>query len=302
MVGTQETPVDPRNAQVLVYLNGDLVPRAEATISVFDAGFLLGDGLFENFRLHRGRLLFAERHVERLYAGARAIDLDIGMAREDLIGAVELTCTANRMTDGAHVRLVVTRGLKATPTQDPRQGAGRPTIVIIAEHRQPSPQLLTDGARLATVAMRSAPADAFDMRLNALSRLNLVAAQIQALNAGADEALLLDPRGFVSSAAAANVFVVRNGTVYTSTGAYCLNGITRANVIELCDANRIPCFEADIPLADAYAADEVFLTGTLGGVTPVAALDGRGFGRIPGPVTARIRRLYEGLMDKAAGL
>jgi branched-chain amino acid aminotransferase len=300
MAGSQDFPEDPRNAGVLVYLNGDLVPRAEAKVSVFDAGFVLGDGVWEGFRLHKGAVLFAERHVERLFSGARAIDLDIGMTRPDLIGALELTLTANRMTDGVHIRLMVTRGIKKTPNQDPRHTASKATVVIVAEHKLPSPALARDGLKLFTSTIRTTPADMFDMRLNSHSRLNLIQALIQAIKAGGDEALMLDPNGFVASCNATNFFMVKNGAVYTSTGDFCFNGITRANVIELCDANRIPLYATNFTLAEVYNADEAFVTGTFGGITPVSAVDGRSFGTLPGRVTARLKTLYEALKDRAA--
>lgn len=301
MAGSEDFAADPRNAELLVYVNGDLVPRDAAKISVFDAGFLLGDGVWEGFRLHRGKVLFAERHLERLYAGARALDLDIGVPRGDLLGAVELTATANRMVDDAYIRLIVTRGEKRTAGQDPRFVVTKPTLVILAEHKPLAGRAASEGTRLFTAATRCTPADMQDMRLNSLARLNLLMALIQAQKAGADEALLLDPRGFVATANAANFFMVKAGAVYTSTAAYCFNGITRAHVLDLCDENRIPCYETDFTLAEAYVADEAFLTGTLGGITPVTSLDGRRLGRVAGAVTSRIRRLYDALRDKAAG-
>lgn len=298
MTAADDVAADPRNRDALVFLNGDLVPRATARVPVGDA-FAAGDGIWEGLRLHRGKVLFAERHVERLYAGARAIDLDIGMARDDLIGAIELTCTANRMNDDVYIRVIVTRGADVWTWSGGRAiaAAARPTVAIIAEYR-PATQMATAGIRLFTAATRCSPPDIADMRLKSLARLNLVTAQIQARKAGADEALLLDPRGFVATAGSANVFLVRAGAVYTSSGAYCLNGITRASVIQLCDSSRIPAFETDITLAEAYAADEIFVTGTLAGITPVRTLDGRDFGRAPGTVTARIRSLYDGLLDR----
>ena len=285
---------DMSEAQPLVYLNGDLVPRAEARLSVLDAGLTGGDGVWEGLRLHGGRVLFGERHVERLYAGARAIDLDIGMACADLLGAVELTCTANRMLDAVHIRLMVTRGERRRPGE-----AARPTVIIIAEPDGPA-TVRPAALKLFTAALRCAPADSFDMRLKSLSRLNLITAQLQAARAGADDALLLDPRGFVSTCAGANFFMARGGAVYTSTGTYCFNGITRAHVIQLCDANRVPLYETDFTLAEVHVADEAFVTGTFGGIVPVAALDGRGFGRAPGALTTRIRAWYEALRDREA--
>jgi branched-chain amino acid aminotransferase len=301
MAGSQDFPADPRNAGVRIYVNGDLVPRDEARVSVFDAGFVLGDGVWEGVRLHRGRLVFLDAHLDRLFEGARAIDLDIGMTREGVVAALHATLAANGMEDGVHLRMMVTRGLKKTPNQDPRHTIGPATIVIVAEWKQPNPALQTRGLSLFTSTIRCSPADMFDMRLNSHSRLNLITALIQAIKAGADEALMLDPLGFVSSCNATNFFFVRDGQVFTSTGDYCFQGITRGNVIGLCQANGIPIRQANFALKDVYSADEAFVTGTFGGVTPVSAIDGRTLpAALPGPVTARLRGLYDALKDRAA--
>ena len=302
MAGSQDFAPDPRNEAVLVYVNGDLVPRAEAKVSVFDAGFSLGDGVWEGLRLHKGRLLFLEAHLDRLFAGAKAIALDIGMDREQLTAALARTLDANGMSDGAHLRLMVTRGVKATVNQDPRNALGRPTVVITAEHKAPAP-VQQRGLRLATSSIRCSPAQMFDMRLNSHSRLNLITALLEAIAAGADEALMLDPSGFVSSCNATNFFFVRAGEVRTSTGRFCFNGITRANVIALCGDHDVPLQLGEFALDEAHHADEAFVTGTLGGITPVVSIDGHRMsaGR-PGPVTARLQALYAALKDADAGL
>ncbi len=294
MAGSQDFAEDPRNGEVLVYVNGELVPRAAATVSVFDSGFILGDGIWEGLRIHGGRPAFLERHLDRLFMGARAIDLDLGLSREEIRAALERTLAANGMTgqEGVHIRLMVTRGVKRTPNQAPRHTISPPTVVIVAEYKEPSPTIVNLGLRLFTSAIRCARADMFDMRLNSHSRLNLIAALVQAIKAGADEALMLDDRGFVSSCNATNFFIVRKGIVHTSTGAACFKGITRENAIELCAANAIPCREHDFTLAEVYDADEAFVTGTFGGMTPVAAVDGRTLPALPGPVTLRLRALY----------
>ncbi|WP_368417393.1 aminotransferase class IV [Falsiroseomonas sp.] len=301
MAGSQDFAVDPRNAGVKVYVSGDLVPRDQASVSVFDAGFVLGDGVWEGVRLHRGRLVFLDEHLDRLSEGARAIALDIGMTREAITDALHATLRANGMEDGVHLRLMVTRGLKTTPNQDPRNAIGRPTVVITAEWKLPSPALVTQGLKLFTASIRCTPADMFDMRLNSHSRLNLITALLQAIAAGADEALMLDPHGFVSSCNATNFFFVRDGEVLTSGGDYCFNGVTRAKVIALCRENSIPLRLGSFALMDVYAAQEAFVTGTFGGLTPVRAVDGRALpAALPGPVTARLRGLYAALMDQAA--
>jgi branched-chain amino acid aminotransferase len=300
MAGSQDIAEDPRNANVLVWINGNLVPRADAKISVFDGGFIAGDGVWEGLRLHNGRLLFLDEHLDRLWQGARAIDLDIHLSRDDLAQAVMDTCRANSMTDGVHIRLMVTRGLKKTPSQDPRQTIGSPTIVIVAEHKVPNPDLAQTGLTLATSAIRCTRPDQFDMRLNSHSRLNLITALIHAYKAGADEALMLDDAGFVASCNATNFFFVRGGDVFTSTGRSCFNGITRGKVIGLCRQNGIGTHLGDFTLLDVYAADEAFVTGTFGGVTPVRAIDGRILpAPLPGPLTKRIAAAYADLVRRA---
>lgn len=299
MKGSQDFAADPRNATVKVYVSGALVPRDEARVSVFDAGFVLGDGVWEGMRLHKGRLVFLDLHLDRLFDGARAIDLDIGMTREALVAALWETLHANGMEDGVHIRLMVTRGLKKTPNQDPRQTIGRATVVIVAEWKLPSPAIVTTGLSLFTSSIRCSPADMFDMRLNSHSRLNLIIALNQAIKAGADEALMLDPHGFVSSCNATNFFFVRGGEVWTSSGDYCFRGVTRGHVIALCRENGIPLRQANFALMDVYGAEEAFVTGTFGGLTPVRAIDGRVMPAAPpGPMTMRLRSLYEALKDR----
>lgn len=301
MAGSQDFAPDPRNAAALIWLNGALVPRDRAMVSVFDAGFVLGDGVWEGLRLHKGRLLFLDAHLDRLFDGARAIALEIGLDRAGIVAALEDTLAANAMTDGVHIRLMVTRGPKSAPNQDPRNALGRPTVVIVAEHKSPAPDLARRGLKLATSAIRCSPADMFDMRLNSHSRLNLIRALLDAIAAGADEALMLDPHGFVSSCNATNFFCVRGGEVLTSSGDYCFNGVTRGNVIRLCREADIPLRLGNFTLGELYGAQEAFVTGTFGGLTPVREIDGRAFpGGLPGPVTTRLRDLYESLKDSEA--
>jgi branched-chain amino acid aminotransferase len=300
MAGSQDYAPDPRNAHALVYLNGDLVPRQEAKVSIFDAGFSLGDGVWEGLRLHRGRLMFLDAHLDRLFEGALAIGLEIGLDRAGVTGALHRTVEANGMTGGAHLRLMVTRGLKATVNQDPRNALGQPTIVITAEYKATSPPAPGKGLALHTASIRCTPRDMFDMRLNSHSRLNLITALLEAIDAGADEALMLDPHGFVSSCNATNFFFVRGGELHTSTGEFCFNGVTRSNIIALARENGVPIHLGDFDLAAAHGADEAFVTGTLGGVTPVRAIDGRSLPETPGPLTLKLRDLYLALMDRDA--
>jgi branched-chain amino acid aminotransferase len=284
---------DPRNDGVLVYVNGAFVRRDEARVSIFDSGFVLGDGIWEGLRLVQGRIISLEAHLDRLWEGATSIALDIGMSRAELTQAVLDTLAKNAMTDGAHIRLMVTRGVKRTPNQDPRFVIGKATVVIVAEWKTPKPESKARGLSLFTSTFRTSGPDVFDLRLNSHSRLNLIQALIQAIHAGADEALMLDPRGFVASCNSTNFFIVRNGELWTSTGAYSFKGITQGNVIDAWTAAGGRARECDFTLAQVYSAEEAFVTGTLGGVTPVTKVDGRviGDGR-PGAQTIRAGELY----------
>ncbi len=293
--GTHEALPDSRNGDVLVYINGEFYRREEAKISVFDSGFLVGDGVWEGLRLHSGGLAFLDLHLDRLFEGAKTIGLDIRMTRAELTAALHETIRRNGMagSEGVHVRLMVTRGDKKTPSQDPRLAVGGPNVVIIAEHKIADPGVKTEGIRLFTSTVRRPPPDTLDQRLNSHSKLHEVVALIQALNAGADEALMLDPTGAVATCNATNFFVVRRGEVWTSTGHYSLNGITRRIVVELCRTCGVPVSERAFSLTDVYGADEAFVTGTFGGLTPVIAVDGRQIGAGErGPLTARLTDLY----------
>jgi branched-chain amino acid aminotransferase len=300
--GTHDFEDDPRNEQILIWVGGELVPRERAVVSVFDAGFVLGDGVWEGLRVNRGHPAFLERHLDRLFEGAKAIMLDIGQSGDELTEAIYSTLEANEMTDGVHVRLMVTRGVKRTPYQDPRVTIGPPTVVIIAEHKEPLTSTVTDGITLFTTHVRRSAPDTLDPRLNAHSKLTDITACIQAYTAGADEALMLDPHGFVATCNSTNFFIVVGPTdaptVLTSDGRYCLAGITRANVLELCRENAIPAHETTFSLTDVYGAREAFVTGTFAGVVPVRAVDGRtiGDGR-RGPVVERLQSLYRELID-----
>lgn len=300
MAGSQDYAPDPRNQTAGVWLNGAVVPREEAKVSIFDAGFTLGDGVWEGIRLHKGALVFLDAHLERLFAGATRIGLEIGMDREEIRAALRALLEANAMEDGVHIRLMVTRGLKATVNQDPRNALGKPTVAITAEYKAPAPHLAVRGLSLFVVSVRCTPATMFDMRLNSHSRLNLITALLEAIAAGADEALMLDPHGFVSSCNATNFFFVRDGEVLTSTGDYCFHGITRRHVIELCHAHAIPIRLTDSTLSDLGRAQEAFVTGTTGGVIPVREIDGVRLPEVDGPLTRRLRALYVELMDAEA--
>ncbi len=300
MAGSQDYARDPRNAELLIWVNGDLVRRDEAKVSIFDAGFSMGDGVWEGLRLHRGRLLFLEAHLDRLCAGAAALGFKPALDRAAIEEALRRTIEANAMTDGGHLRLMVTRGLKTDVNQDPRNALGVPTVVITAEYKAPAERPPGWGLTLHTASILCTGPEMFDMRLNTHSRVNLIRALLEAIEAGADEALMLDPNGKVSSCNATNFFFVRDGEVYTSAGLYCFNGITRGNVIALCRGNGIPLRIGGHDLALAHAADEAFVTGTMAGITPVAAIDGHRMSASPGPVTARLTAFYEALKDADA--
>ncbi|NIZ00019.1 aminotransferase class IV [Thalassospira lucentensis] len=284
---------DNRNDEVMIYLNGEFFKRDEAMVSVFDAGFGLGDGVWEGVRLVNGKIVALDEHLDRLLEGANSIQLDIGMSRDELEAALKQTFEKNGMTDGAHARLMVTRGKKTTPNQDPRFAIGQATVVIVAEFKLPKPESKANGITLMTSTIRCSTPDVFDLRLNSHSRLNFIQALLQAINLGADEALMLDPHGFVASCNSTNFFIVRGEELWTSTGRYNFNGITRKKVIKLYADAGFVVRQKDFTLAEVYSASEAFVTGTLGGITPVTRIDGRqvGDGK-PGLVTQRIADLY----------
>ena len=282
---------DPRNASILINVNGALKPRAEAMVSVFDSGFMLGDGVWEGLRVHHGRLSFLNRHLDRLFEGAKAIAMDIGISREELSRRLHDTLDANKMVEGGHVRLMVTRGVRSTPYQDPRVVVTPATIVIIAEYKEPDPAVYERGLKLFTVHVRRGDPAVQDQKLNSHSKLNCILASIQATQAGADEALMLDPHGFVATCNSTHFFIVRKGEVWTSSGKYCLGGITRAVVLEICQEAGIPAIEKDFSLTDVYGAEEAFVTGTFAGIVPVREVDGRTL-ECRGPMVERLQQLY----------
>lgn len=295
-VSTHQAEEDARNEEILIYLNGKIVPKAEAVVSVYDSGFMLGDGIWEGLRLYNNTWAFLDDHMDRLFEASLAVDLDIGMTREQVISALLEAQKANVMTHDAHARLMITRGLKVRPFQHPSLSQTGPTVAIIMEHSKPS---IPRPIRLATVPHQRGLPMTQDPKLNSHSKLNCILACIAAEKAGADEALMLDVHGFVNTTNACNFFIVRKGEVWTSTGDYCMNGITRQKVIDLCRANDIPVHERNYSLVDTYGADEAFLTGTFGAQTPVGDIDGRqiGDGQM-GPMTQKIRALYKELIER----
>lgn len=296
--GTHNAVEDSRNSDIFISINDQLFPRHEAKISVFDSGYLVGDGIWEALRLHHGVLVFLEDHFNRLWTAAATVGMHLPFTKEELTTKVWDTLKANNMTDGVHVRIMVTRGIKKTPSQDPRLTISGPNVVIIPEYKTASKDSKEKGITLFTSTIRRGSPDYLDPKLNCHSKLHEVQALIQAIQAGADEALMLDTNGFVSTCNATNFFIVKKDEVWTSTGQYCMNGITRAKVIEVCKANKMPCFEKDFSLFDVYGADEAFVTGTFGGLTPVTKIDGRTIGAgIYGKTTRKLSALYESLIE-----
>ena len=294
----QSYVADPRNENVLVYINGAFVPKSQAVVSVFDAGFALGDGVWEGLRLVKGKLVSVEQHIRRLFDGAKSIELDLGVTPAQMTQLIWDTLNKNQMIDGAHIRLMCTRGKKSTPNQDPRFALGTATIVIVAEYKVIDPASKKRGLTLFTSTYRTSAPDVFDLRLNSHSRLNFIQALIQAINAGADEALMLDPHGFVASCNSTNFCIVRDGELWTSSGRYNFNGITHKTIKRLAAENNYTVFAGDYTLAEVYTADEAFITGTLGGITPVTKIDGKVIGDgQPGKLTAALASLYQDYIE-----
>src|SRR4051812_27946350 len=288
---------DPRNASILINVNGEMKPRAEAVVSVFDSGFMLGDGVWEGMRVHKGRLGFIDRHLDRLFEGAKAIAMNVGLTREELAKRLYDTLDANHMAEGVHVRLMVTRGMRSTPYQDPRVVVGGATVVIIPEYKEPDPAIYERGLKLFTVHVRRGDPAVQDQKINSHSKLNCILASIQATQAGADEALMLDPHGFVATCNSTHFFIVRKGEVWTSSGKYCLGGITRGLVLEIAREAGIPAIEKDFSLTDVYGADEAFVTGTFAGIVPVREIEGRAL-TCRGPMVERLQELYRDRLER----
>jgi len=297
--GTHEYIQDPRNEDVLIYINGEILARPEARVSVFDSGFLLGDGVWEGIRLHNNQLVFCDEHIDRLYTGAAAIGMDIGMPKNDLVSKIHETLVANDMHSDIHLRLIISRGLKSTPYQHPRVNVGGPTIVIIPEYKVVTEDSKANGLKLVSVTTTRASESTQDPKINSLSKYNCIQACIEADKLGGDEGLMLDMHGYVSTCNSTNLFIVRGSEVWTSTGEYCLNGVTRGAIIDLCRANNITVLEKNFLTSDVYTADEAFVTGTFAGVLPVTSVDEYVLtGGKRGPLTKRLQELYRSDIDK----
>ena len=271
--GTHKYIKDTRNDHILIYINGEIVPRSDAKVSVFDSGFLLGDGVWEGIRFHNGHLVYLKEHMDRLYVGAKAIGLDIGMSSNDLTDKIMQTLEANQMHTDIHLRLIVSRGLKGTPYQDPRVNIGGPTIVIIPEYKIVTDESKERGLELVSVKTIRSSQMTQDPKINSLSKFNCIQACIEADHLGADEGLMLDMNGYVSTCNSTNFFIVRDSEVWTSTGEYCLNGVTRGAIIYLCKKNNINVYEKNFLINDVHTAHEAFVTGTFAGVLPVTKID-----------------------------
>tara|TARA_B110000305_G_scaffold39848_1_gene41105 strand:- start:668 stop:1585 length:918 start_codon:yes stop_codon:yes gene_type:complete len=296
--GTHNAEADARNANIKIFINGELLHRDDAKISVFDSGYLVGDGIWEALRLHNDKLVFLDLHLNRMWEASAAVGMKLPFTKEELTKNIWKTINANDMHDNVHVRTMITRGIKKTPSQDPRLTISGPNVVIIAEHKKASTKSQEKGITLFTSTIRRGSPDYLDPRLNCHSKLHEVQALFQAIEAGADEALMLDANGFVSTCNATNFFIIRNNEVWTSTGQYCMNGITRAKVIEACEKNNIICRQKDFSLFDVYGSDEAFVTGTFGGLTPVTKIDGRVIGKGKyGVFTRKLSGLYHDLIE-----
>lgn len=297
--GTHNAVNDARNESIKIFINGEYYLRDDAKISVFDSGYLVGDGIWEALRLHNGVLVFLERHMDRLWEAAAAVGMDLKMSKEDLERKIWEVLNENEMKDGVHVRCMITRGIKKTPSQDPRLTISGPNLVIIPEYKSASQETKEQGISLFTSTIRRGSPDYLDPRLNCHSKLHEVQALIQAIEAGADEALMLDVNGMVATCNSTNFFIVKNGEILTSTGQYCMNGITRGAIIQVCQENDIVCHQKDFSLYDVYAADEAFVTGTFGGITPVVKIDGRVIGNgKKGAISKTLNSLYSAMIEK----
>jgi len=297
--GTHQYLDDPRNESILIYINGEIVPRPEAKISVFDSGFLLGDGVWEGIRLYNGKLAFLNEHLNRLFSGAKDLKIEIGHSQKELTDIIYKTTEANGMTSGVHIRLIVSRGLKKTPYQHPNANVGGSTIVVIPEYKKADPYVAEKGIRLATVSVQRSTPKTQDPKWNALSKINCIAACLEADALGVDEGLMLDVHGYVSTCNSTNFFIVRKDEVWTSTGEYCLNGVTRGNIIKVCKRKRIPVFEKNFIIDDVHTADEIFVTGTFAGVIPVIEIDGIQISAGKrGPVARVLQDGYKNLVEE----
>ena len=301
--GTHDYVEDLRNSEVLIYINGNFYPRQDATISVFDSGFLLGDGVWEGIRFHNGKFLFLDEHLERLFWGASKIDMDVGKTIDEIKSILYNTVQKNKMDTGVHIRLIVSRGIKSTPYQDPSFTITGPTIVVIPEYKKPSLETQKKGIKLVSVDIIRGNQNVQDHRINSLSKFNCIQACIDAHRKGGDEGLMLDPHGYVSTCNSTHFFMVKDNSVWTSTGDYCLHGITRQNIIDICKDKSIPIYEKNFTLSEVYECDEAFVTGTFGGVVPVSEVDNHELAVLPdNSLVSNLQAYYFELVDIESSL
>lgn len=282
---------NPKNKDLIVNINGQLVHRDKAGVSPFDSAVQGGDAVWEGLRLYNGRVFKLHEHLDRLEKSARALSFVDLPPREKIIEELKRTLAANKMRDRVHIRLTLSRGVKITSGMDPRLNQSGATLIILAEHK--APVYSKDGLKLITASVRRPPPEVLDARIHHANLLNSILAKIEANNAGADDAVMLDTNGFIAETNATNVFIVRKGDLATSKTVACPEGITRATVMEICAAEKIRCVEADLSPVDVYSAEEVFCTGTMGELAGVVKIDNRqiGDGQI-GPMTKRLSEFY----------
>jgi branched-chain amino acid aminotransferase len=282
---------NPKNKDLIVSINGQLVHRDKAAVSPFDSAVQGGDAVWEGLRLYHSRIFKLHEHLDRLERSARALSFVEIPSRDKTIEQIKRTLVANKMRDSVHIRLTLTRGVKITSGMDPRLNQNGPTLIVLAEHK--APVYSKDGLKLITASIRRPPPEVLDARIHHANLLNSILAKIEANNAGADDALMLDVNGLVAETNATNVFIVRKGDIATGKVVSCPEGITRATVIEICATEKIRCVEADLSPVDVYGADEMFCTGTMGELAGVVKIDNRdiGDGRV-GPMTKRLSELY----------
>jgi branched-chain amino acid aminotransferase len=287
---------NPKNTDLIVNINGRLLHRDEAGISPFDSAVQGGDAVWEGLRLYKGRIFKLIEHLDRLRSSALALAFTQIPAHEEIIEQIRRTLVANKMQDGVHIRLTLTRGVKITSGMDPRLNQSGPTLIVLAEHKPPVYD--KSGLTLITSSVRRSPPDCLDPKIHHANLLTSILAKIEANNAGADDALMLDLRGFVAETNATHIFIVTRGLAQTPTTAACPDGITRATVLDLCRAHRIPCEIRDLSLTEVYRADEMFCTGTMGELAAVTKVDGRTIGRGEvGPTTKRLSELFRQLTE-----
>ena len=297
MPSTHDYADDKRNKNIQIYLNGKFYPRSEANISVMDSGFLLGDGVWEGIRLYKNTLIHLEDHLNRLYQGAKSIQMKIPLSKEALKIEILKTIQKNSMGTDVHIRLIVSRGIKKTPYQNPKVTIGPATIVIIPEYKKASEHVKKNGITVGAVeTVRDDRVQ--DPKINSLSKHNCIVACIEANKLGVNEGLMLDPKGFVSTCNSTNFFITKNNEVWTSTGQYCLNGVTRKSVIRLCKQYKIPVFEKNFTLENVHSAEEVFVTGTFSGIIPVISVDNIMIGNGKrGLLTKNLQKWYNSELD-----